>query len=343
MPESGEASSPDAVDFPRHGGDLAFASEQFGVPADGWLDLSTGINPNPYPSPVIAGHQLAHLPDRGDLTELLETARRAYDVPETVGLIAVPGSEVAARLVPVVAPPGAVAIVAPTYGAHVEAWRHAGRSIVEVASVDAIAGDVAFAVIGNPNNPDGRTTEPGVLADLARRLDAKGGFLVVDEAFADTAPDISLVPHLVEAPALVLRSFGKFYGLAGIRLGFVAGPKAVLDRLAALLGDWPVSSIAIAIGRTALADGEWRNRKRRRLKNDAKRLRELLVRHRLTVKGGTDLFVLVEDAKAAALYRGLAGRGIWTRVFASEPTWLRIGLPTEEGFARLDRALGQIR
>ena len=154
---------------------------------------------------------------------------------------------------------------------------------------------------------------------------------------------MSLAPHLDGLPALVLRSFGKFYGLPGLRLGFVAGDPALVERLRALFGDWPVSVPAIEIGTAALADDDWRDRTRALLKAESARLRDMLARHGLTIKGGTDLFTLIEDDNAASLHDGLARRGIWTRAFPAKPTWLRIGLPGDGGLEKLDRALSEIR
>ena len=198
-------------------------------------------------------------------------------------------------------------------------------------------------VVGNPNNPNGRTAEPTPLTALARELGERGGVLVVDEAFADVAPEISIAPHLDDVPALVLRSLGKFYGLPGLRLGFVAGPHAIIDRLAALLGDWPVSGPAIAIGTAALRDDDWQTATRMRLAKDMTRLRALLTGRGLAIPGGTDLFVLIETPDAAGLHDGLARHGIWARVFAERPNWLRMGLPgSDADFDRLDHALRAI-
>ncbi len=328
--------------IPRHGGDLAFARARYGEPAGGWLDLSTGINPNPYPAPPIPPAALARLPDRDALAGLIAVARTAYAIPDGVRVIATPGSELAIRLLPLVAPAGSVAIVGPTYKSHGEAWVNADRRALAVTS-DAIPEDAGVVVLANPNNPDGRVVEAGRLVTFARRLDALGGLLIVDEAFADLAPEVSLTRRLAGLPAVVLRSLGKFYGLAGLRLGFVAGAPAVIDRLEPMLGDWPVSGPAIAIGTAALADTAWRQETRRRLARDAQRLRTLLAGHGLAVRGGTDLFVLVADP-TATLHRRLAESGIWTRAFAEEPTWVRLGLPAgEAGFARLEAALAALR
>jgi cobalamin biosynthetic protein CobC len=167
--------------------------------------------------------------------------------------------------------------------------------------------------------------------------------LVVDEAFADVAPEVSIVPRPGDAPAVILRSLGKFCGLPGLRLGFVAGPNAIIDRLAALLGDWPVSGPALAIGTAALGDKDWRAATRERLKKDMMRLRGLLTRRGLAIYGGTDLFVLIETPHAAGLHDRLARQGIWTRAFAERPNWIRVGLPgSDADFDRLDRTFTAI-
>jgi len=331
------------VDPPEHGGNLSYASRRHGEPASGWLDLSTGINPVPFPAPPVPPEALAHLPDRDALNALLAVARAAYGLPATAAIAAAPGSEAALRLLPAIAPPGTVAIVAPAYTSHADAWRAAGRIVLAANSIDEIPDNASIAVVGNPNNPDGRLYAPGQLVALATRLGERGGFLVVDEAFADTAPATSLMPVLDgKLPAVVLRSIGKFYGLAGLRLGFVAGIDTIVGRLASLLGDWPVSGPAIAVARAALADTDWQAATRERLKQDMDRLQNIVDRHGLNAIGGTDLFLLVEDGDAAALHRRLAERGIWTRIFAYQARWLRLGLPPDQGFGRLDRALAEI-
>ncbi len=334
---------PETPPFPRHGGDLDVASVRFGEPVGGWLDLSTGINPNPYPVSAVAAADLARLPGSAALARLGAIARGAYGLAENVSLAATPGSEIAIRLLPHAAPPGSVAIVAPTYGSHGEAWRAAGRQVADVVSIEAVPMDAAIVVLANPNNPDGRIVSPATLAVLARRLADRNGLLVVDEAFADVAPAISLAPQLVDTSALILRSLGKFYGLPGLRLGFAAGPGAVIARLRTLLGDWPVSAPAIALGGEALADNAWRHETRRRLAGSSERLKSYLERYGHGVIGGTDLFTLATARDAAAFHGGLARRGIWTRIFADHPTWIRIGLPADDaGFDHLDRALDAI-
>ena len=338
------ASHSDEARGPKHGGDLAFATMRYARPRSEWLDLSTGINPLPYPVPDIAAATLAPLPDRGKLASLIAAARAAYGVATDVAVAAVPGTELAIRLLPQAAPPGPVAIVSPTYGSHSDAWRRSARLVSEVRTIADVPADAAVVVVSNPNNPDGRVCRPDALGEVGQRIATRGGVLVVDEAYADVAPELSMAPRLNAVPCLVLRSLGKFYGLAGVRLGFVAGAASFVERIAGHIGDWPVSTVAIVAGMAALTDGAWREATSARLTGDAARLRHLLSRHRLTVVGGTDLFVLVENDDAGNVHHALAGRGIWTRCFDDQPKWIRFGLPADDaGFRRLDDALREIR
>ena len=330
--------------LPRHGGDLTAAARAFGLPPpDGWLDLSTGINPVAYPTGDFDGSWLARLPDPGALDRLVDAAGSCYAAAPAATLLAVPGSELAIRQIPFLVPAEKVAIVGPTYPSHAEAWSETGCEVAEVPELDLIPGDASVVVIANPNSPDGRMTSAAALAAVAEGLARRGGTLIVDEAYADLAPDISLMPLLGEVPAIVLRSLGKFFGLPGLRLGFVAGPREFLRTLSARLGDWPVSTAAIAIGGRALGDGGWQAATRRRLKTDADAMATVLAGHGLGVAGGTDLFRLASVPGARDLYRRLGQRGILTRIFAGQPDWIRFGLPPgSAGRVRLSVALGEI-
>jgi cobalamin biosynthetic protein CobC len=267
------------------------------------------------------------LPDNEAMLRLLDAAREAYRIPAGVDIIAVPGTEAAIRQLPGILPTGKTAIVGPTYGSYAAGWRNAAI----VASLADIDPDVAVAIAVNPNNPDGRLTP----------FDNIPGepFLVVDEAFADLSPGISFIPELRGRRAIVLRSLGKFFGLAGVRLGFVVGPQAACAHIAARFGAWPVSGPAIVAGIAALSDRAWQERTRAHLQVAAGELRALLAANDLPVIGGTDLFILVEADDAHGLHRRLAGRGVWTRAFADQTTWLRVGLPGADGKERLSDAL----
>lgn len=253
-------------------------------------------------------------------------------------MVAGTGSQALIQALPRITPPTQVAILAPTYGEHVRAWAAAGHTVREVAGLDQI-GDARVVVAVNPNNPDGRVIPPERLLDLAGRLAAKDGLLIVDEAFCDERPDLSLTSRV--GPGLVvLRSFGKFFGLAGLRLGFAVAEERMAARLADHLGPWPVSGPALAIGALALADRSWTQATITRLNDAARRLDIILAGGGMEVLGGTSLFRLARHDLAGEIYERLGRAGILVRAFAFRHDILRFGLPgsaTEE--ARLQRAL----
>jgi cobalamin biosynthetic protein CobC len=331
------------IEWPRHGGELHAAAERYGIPATDWLDLSTGVNPRPWPVPPLARSLYTQLPERAALAGLIDAARTACAIPASVAIAAAPGTDLAIRLLPLLLPAGPVAIFGPTYESHGQAWEDAGRTVMMCDPAVAIPGDARVAIIVNPNNPDGRVFATDLLAEIASTLARRDGILVVDEAFGDVAPGSSISPVLDRVPALVLRSFGKFYGLPGLRLGFIAGPPRLVGRLTRLFGDWPVSTVAIEIGIAALSDTEWQAATRKSLAEDSRRLHDMLVRHGFDIVGGTDLFVLASHAGALAIHRALAQQAILTRVFRYAPDWIRFGLPPSGAFDRLDSALHALR
>jgi cobalamin biosynthetic protein CobC len=312
----------------EHGGDLSVAMERFGgEPAD-WLDLSTGINPYSYPLP--AGLPLSTwtaLPAKAAQERLVAAARQTYRVPEQLGLVAAPGTQVLLSLLPNLLPDGPVAIASPTYSSHKKVWAREGREPVELSSVYALPADARIVVLVNPNNPDGQLVDVRSLLEIARTLTERGGYLVLDEAFADVIPGASILPHLGGENVLVLRSFGKFFGLAGLRLGFLAGPKDVTSRLSGVLESWCLNGPALEIGTTALKDSSWQESMTRQLVDEMADLTLTLSQHGLSVFGGTPLYALAGLRNAKGLHEALARRRIWTRVFDYAPTWMRLGLP----------------
>jgi cobalamin biosynthetic protein CobC len=323
----------------RHGGDLAAAEEKFGRPADGWLDLSTGINPHAYPLPPLPFDCLARLPERAQLDALLNAARAAYGWGETVPVVAGPGSQAMIQLLPYLRVRGSVMVIGPTYSEHAYLWARAGHQVREGRSL-AQAEDADVVVIVNPNNPSGRVAAPGALMRLAAVLARREGLLVVDEAFADVTPEMALGARVGPPGLIVLRSFGKFFGLAGVRLGFAAGDAEMVSELAGELGPWPVSGPALAAGLAALPDEAWIATMRLRLSVDSMRLDRVLSNAGLTVTGGSDLFRTVRHARAGEIHESLARSGIWCRSFDERPEQLRFGVPGDDaGFDRLAAAL----
>lgn len=318
-----------------HGGNLDVARARFGGRPEDWIDLSTGINRHPYPVPELPPHHWNALPSRAHIESLHEAARQAYGT--TAPVLAMAGAQAAIQLLPHLAPPGRAKILSPTYGEFGHVLRTAGWEVEGVSDLDAFDG-ADLAIVVNPNNPDGRRHDPQRLAALVPRV----GRLVVDESFIDVMPESSLAPRAGQPGLLVLRSFGKFYGLAGIRLGFVLGCEADIAALAGMAGPWPVSGIAIEIGRRALLDREWADATRARLVREAERLDELARWAGWQLLGGTPLFRLYEAGDGLRVQKRLARAQIWSRVFHYGPSWLRLGLPgAETEWQRLTAALSR--
>jgi len=317
----------------EHGGNLDLALQRFGGRLDDWVDLSTGINRQPYPLPRLEPRYWGALPSRADIESLHDAAREAYGT--RAPLVALAGAQAAIQLLPRLSSPGRMRILAPSYNEYAAVLRAAGWNVAAVADLAALAG-ADLAIVVNPNNPDGQRHDRARLLALLAHV----GRLVVDESFADTTPQLSLAAAAGRPGLLILRSFGKFYGLAGVRLGFALGSEADVSALAALAGPWPVSGVAIAIGRCALLDREWAAATAARLVRDAQRLDALIRAQGWTLVGGTPLFRLFDTGDAVAAQAKLAAARIWSRVFNDRPGWLRLGLPGDEiEWARLAAAL----
>ncbi len=342
----------------RHGGSIPTSAPDLttagAIPAD-WLDLSTGIAPTPYPFTPPAAHTWTRLPQESALQDLLAAARHAYGAAADLPTIAAPGTQILIQLLPILRPQARVAVVGPTYSEHAICWQRAGADVAETPTLEAAVqlllggnanadGKPPVIVVGQPNNPDGRTFPLDELRACAKRLAARGGLLVVDEAFADTAPETSLCPTLATSDdalgIVVLRSFGKFYGLAGVRLGFALGCAASVSHLGEALGPWAVPGPAIAIGCQALRDGAWAHHARARYRTQAAALDDALLRNGLEIVGGTTLYRLCSVPDAHVIAERLKTEGVLVRWWRAYPHWLRFGLPgTGDEMARLSSAL----
>jgi cobalamin biosynthetic protein CobC len=324
----------------EHGGRLREAAQRWGIPLADWLDLSTGIAPQGYPVPAPSAHSWRCLPEDGDG---LEDAAAAYY--GTTRLLALPGSQAAIMALPRLRPESAtVAVLTPSYGEYAAAWRAADH-VVRLflpAELEAAAESCDVVMLGNPNNPTGGRFARTRLLQAARTLQARGGKLVVDEAFADADGGESLAPLAggPEAPnVVVLRSLGKFFGMAGARVGFAIARSAVLERLADAVGPWAVAHPAREAARAALRDAVWQKMQLERLHDGSERLAQLLDAAGLVPSGGTALFRYVLTPCAAQVAAALARQGILVRRF-EEPSALRFGLPgTEADWERLAAAL----
>lgn len=346
-----------------HGGGLDAAVARWGGRRANWLDLSTGINPVPYPVAGIPGDGWTALPDRAAVAALEAAARAFWVVPAGAEVLAAPGASaliarmplaLAGRATAEAGAPPAVAIPGPTYNEHAAAFAAQGWEVRQV-------GQALAQVIVHPNNPDGR---------LWRAQDLAAPCAVIDESFCDIAPQRSLIACATRPGTVILKSFGKFWGLAGLRLGFAIGDPAIVGALREALGPWPVSGPALHIGAQALCDQGWAAATRARLEGDAARLDALMQARGARALGGTTLFRLYDTAPGGGAASGrfatpapfsasapspagtdappgpardwqerLARGHVWSRVFPYSDRWLRLGLPHPDRWDRLEAAL----
>ncbi|MBX8486402.1 threonine-phosphate decarboxylase CobD [Pseudomonas cichorii] len=323
----------------EHGGRLRAAAQHYGIDRADWLDLSTGIAPWAWPIPEIPAQAWARLPETDDGLEAAACAY--YGVPQ---LLPVPGSQAAIQALPRVRSACRVGVLSPCYAEHAHAWRKSGFLVREVQEqeVDYFLDSLDVLVVVNPNNPTGLHLTTERLLEWHARLAERGGWLVVDEAFMDNTPDTSLAAETGRVGLIVLRSFGKFFGLAGVRLGFVLAEPGLLKALAAEIGPWAVSGPTRILGQACLADLEGHARQRQRCDQASERLVALLSNHGLNPQGGCALFQWVVTEQATALHDFCARRGVLLRLFEGQGavSSLRFGLPGEEAdWSRLEHVL----
>ncbi len=305
-----------------HGGGIDVAIDEFGGNRNDWLDLSTGINPVPYPVPEFSRNCWSALPDKAASKTLCIAARNFWNIPDSAAVLAAPGASSLIARIPALFPAGTVNIPGPTYNEHEAAFRSSRWQVTD--------GPADATVIVHPNNPDGQIYGN---APSAKKL------TIIDESFCDIIPDQSLINLSTRPGSLILKSFGKFWGIAGLRLGFAIGDPELIARLAEYLGPWPVSGPALALGAAALNDPNWADATRKRLTIDAARLDRLMTSHSVNAVGGTTLFRLYHVESAKDLQVRLAKSHIWTRIFPYSDNWLRLGLPAPSQWQQLEAAL----
>ena len=324
--------------MPEHGGNLRAAQQRYG--GTDWIDLSTGINPHGYPELALAPDAWRRLPEPDPA--LVRAACDYYGAPP---LLPVAGTQAAIQALPRLraglAGPARVSVSAPSYAEHAHHWDRHGHAMRQVAydALDDAVADSDVVVVVNPNNPTGATVAPTQLLDWAERLAARGGWLVVDEAFGDTASCLSIAGHADRPGLIVLRSVGKFFGLAGLRLGFVGAEPSLLAALDELLGPWAVSGPAQDIATAALRDHAWQQTTQTRLARDGARMHALLAEQGIETYG-TPLFHWWAEPRAEAFHEHMARRAIWVRLFPGAARGIRIGLPGNESeWRRLEQAI----
>ena len=321
----------------EHGGNLRHAAKQYDIPLDAWLDLSTGINPNQYPIPTIPNTAWQWLPENND--GLIEAACEYYGCES---LLPTAGTQAAIQVLPQLRPPCHIAMPKNMYQEHALAWQRNGHlvTLLETLQMD-LPQTIDVLLLCNPNNPTGARYSKEQLLTWHQQLASRSGWLIIDEAFIDATPEESLSSQTHLSGLFVLRSLGKFFALAGARVGFLLGKKSILTRAEELLGPWPISGASRYIARHALQNHAWQNATRKTLLDNSQQLKNLLHQYGLTPHGGTDLFQYVSHSNAHAIHDGLAMRGVWVRLFKDNPA-LRFGLPVNNQWNKLEKALKAI-
>ncbi|MTI09364.1 threonine-phosphate decarboxylase CobD, partial [Curvivirga aplysinae] len=313
-------------------------------PKDKWIDLSTGINQSAYPFDLKENFNINALPSKALYEACLTATGSYYDARLTPSnALLTPGSQFIISQLPHLFAPDEIAILYPTYGEHVPAWKEAGHQVHLVKDInEAQALNTKFILLVNPNNPDGKFYSQSELLEISNQQASKGGCLVIDEAFIDISPEDSLSDYAGQDGLIILRSFGKFFGLAGIRLGTLLAPQEIIERLQRRLGPWAVSSITLAVATQAYQDQEWIEQQKADLIKSSEKMDHLFSAIGCDIVGGTILYRLFHIKNASALFYHLGHQGIYLRHFEYNPNWLRVGVPdlhNEILWQRLENAL----
>ncbi|MCW8329132.1 aminotransferase class I/II-fold pyridoxal phosphate-dependent enzyme [Photobacterium sp. SDRW27] len=322
----------------KHGGNLLAMAGKYGSDPAEWIDLSTGVSPFTYPVgdiPLAAWNQL---PQENDGLE--QAAANYYNA--SVEPVVVAGSQAAIKALPEVMTEklgrtGTVALPSVGYKEHQHAWGNYRKdgccwqiefydglpSKEQVATCDVV-------LVINPNNPTGKLSRKEELTDLYVDLAKRKATLIIDEAFIDCTPNESMLsPNKDMGNLVVLRSVGKFFGLAGARVGFVFAEQAIKDSLSNLIGPWTVTGPSRSVVKQALSDSAWQSSARVLIHNNSIRLSRLIA-ERLTARtSGTDLFITAFLYDATFCYDFLCREKVLTRL-CDEKNALRFGLPADE-------------
>ena len=330
---------PATAELISHGGDLDVARKTHPGAPEPWIDLSTGINPVPFPVPELATGVWSRLPTRAEEKALLAAAALRYRVPDCKMIAAAPGTQALIQLLPRLVPTSHVVVLGPSYEEHEACWLRQGHRVSVVGDLGQ-SEHADVIVVVNPDNPTGRVISVAQLRGVASALAKRNGLLVVDEAFIDMLPQAASIASDPPPATIALRSFGKAYGLAGLRLGFAIADVSLARRIRGELGPWAVSGPALSIGEAALRDPHWLAEATVRLQSDRQRIDAMLQAAGFTLLGGTPLFCLARHFDATKITERLGRHGIHIRVFPRAPQWLRFGLPgDEQAWDRLSAAL----
>lgn len=335
----------------KHGGNKNEAARAYGIEPAEMIDLSTGISPNPYPLSLsqLDLSDLIELPQEDKAASLKNIMRKAWSVPDSAEIALASGSGALISLIPHIhkGDMRQVYCPEPAYSEHPMAWQRAGFRMIpyEAGTIPEIYLNKTAAIIAvQPGNPMGHCASPDAWLELMEKAAAHKVMIIMDEAFIDLMPEQSLVPYLGRKGLIVIRSFGKFYGLAGVRLGAAIGHPDDITALEDLLGPWPVSAMAVQFAAEAMSDHGWADDQRDWCATQMASLKKELMARGITIIGGTDLYVLIEIEDAKTLQDKLARAGFWTRIFEHYPNWMRLGLARDDAattrfLKALDKAL----
>ncbi|MBE9399641.1 aminotransferase class I/II-fold pyridoxal phosphate-dependent enzyme [Pontibacterium sp. N1Y112] len=333
-----------------HGGDLISASARYNIPVESWLDLSTGLNPVSYPVEGVDPLAFQRLPYIQP--EFLAAAARYYSSDQ---LLPVNGSQPVIQVLPKCVEKLPVLLPAVGYDEHRHSWQKNGNPLVFYPAFDAEAarvmietalleGEAFHLLVINPNNPSGLRFSPHTLAEWSRQM-APGSYLIVDEAFIDTDPEASVLAGYHVANMVVLRSFGKFFGLAGLRLGFVFAEATLREALQQRLGLWQVNGVAQSLATKALSDDGWQMRARQDIHLNAEASQRLLAplmsmfKPLREIRSALFSSWLLSRSEATGLQRYLATHGILVRVIVVDKhhSLLRIGILDRNDLNAMER------
>ena len=321
----------------EHGGDLDRAVMEFGGKKSEWIDLSTGINPNFYPVDSIENIDIHTLPSKDDIKNLKDVAKKFYHTNGFLNVLS--GAQAAINLLPYLFPSGDVSIIEPTYNEYKQTFLNTNWKVNIVHNLKKMEGST-IAIICNPNNPDGKIFYQDDLIKLSKKVD----LLVIDESFMDLYPSLSMsnIINKNTKNIIILKSFGKFFGLAGVRLGFIISGKDISEKIENLIGPWQVSNPAIIAGIQALKDDVWIKNNIQKLKKYAYKLDILANQLNWRLVGGTYLYRLYETDSSIETQKKLAQKKIWSRIFSYSNNWIRLGIPSEKKFLEVSSKLSKL-
>ena len=345
-----------------HGGNLNLLAAEAGIAPQAMLDFSASINPLGMPptarEAIIAGiEQLGHYPDPL-AEELVAAIAEAYNLDSEL-LLAGNGSTELLYLALRVLRPGRVLLTAPGFSEYERAAALAGARIkwlrlkrqedfrIDPARFAAAMAGCDLALLCNPNNPTSQAISRREAVAIAAAAKSCRCRLLLDEAFADFCPEISLLGHYHNSHLLILRSLTKFYALPGLRLGFLLLPRHLRPRFLAHKEPWSVNTLAIKAAVAALADRRFAERSRELIAAERPRLAAGLSGLVKRVYPAAANYLLLESEHARQLRTDLLARGIALRDCSNfrglGPQFLRVAIRSRPENRRLLAALAAPR